>query len=98
MQKHEILNDPDFKRLSRQKNRISFVLTLMELVVYFGFISLIAFNKQMLASRITENITLGIPIGIGVIIVSWIFTGIYVKWANDKYDALVERVRNKIEL
>ncbi len=98
MQRDEIFNDHDFKRLSSQRNRISFIFTVLELGVYFGFISLIAFNRQLFALKITENITLGIPIGIGVIIVSWIFTGIYVKWANDKYDAIVERVRNKIGL
>ena len=44
--KHEdILDDPDFKDLSRQKFVISTILTILELVMYFGFIGLIAFNK-----------------------------------------------------
>lgn len=95
-QKHSIFEDPDFKKLSREKNNISLILTVLELVIYFGFISLIAFNKPLLASKITENITLGIPVGIGVIVISWILTGIYIKWANEKYDSLVENVKNKI--
>ncbi|MCE5312708.1 MAG: DUF485 domain-containing protein [Nitrospiraceae bacterium] len=95
---HDILQDPDFKKLSGQKDTISIVLTIMELLLYFGFIALIAFNKPYLAQKLSEGgaTTIGIPIAIGTIIVSWILTGIYVRWANKKYDTLVKRVRNKI--
>jgi uncharacterized membrane protein (DUF485 family) len=93
---HEILEDEEFKSLSKQKNTVSLILTLLELFIYFGFISLIAFNKPFLASKISGAITVGIPIGIGVIVLSWILTGIYVNWANKKYDPMVENVKNKI--
>jgi uncharacterized membrane protein (DUF485 family) len=93
---HEILEDEEFKSLSKQKDTVSLILTLLELFIYFGFISLIAFNKPFLASKISGDITVGIPIGIGVIVLSWILTGIYVNWANKKYDPMVENVKNKI--
>ncbi|MDX9715364.1 MAG: DUF485 domain-containing protein [Dissulfurispiraceae bacterium] len=95
---HEILQDPDFKKLSGQKNSISIVLTIIELIMYFGFVSLIAFNKPFLAQKFSEGgaITVGIPMAIGVIMLSWVLTGIYVRWANTKYDALVKRVKDKI--
>ena len=93
---HEILEDEEFKSLSKQKNTVSLILTLLELFIYFGFISLIAFNKPFLASKLSGAITVGIPIGIGVIVLSWILTGIYVNWANKKYDPMVENVKNKI--
>lgn len=93
---HDVLEDPDFKALSGQKNSISFVLTILELILYFGFIALIAFNKPFLASKISGAITIGIPIAVGTIILSWILTGIYVRWANKKYDYLVKRVKEKI--
>ncbi|MFA5354530.1 MAG: DUF485 domain-containing protein [Thermodesulfovibrionales bacterium] len=92
----EILEDPDFKALSSQKNSISLVLTILELALYFGFVSLIAFNKPFLGTKITSTITIGIPIAVGTILLSWIFTGIYVRWANNKYDVLVKKVREKI--
>ena len=92
----DILNDPDFIELSTKKNSISITLTVLELVAYFGFIFLIAFDKEFLAQDIAPNITVGIPIGIGVIVVSWLLTGIYVRWANSTYDSLVEKVKNKI--
>ena len=97
--KHEdILNDPDFKDLSRQKFTISIILTVLELVLYFGFIALIAFNKPFLAQKLTTGVatTIGIPIAVGTIIFSWVFTGIYIWWANTKYDVLVNKVKEKV--
>src|SRR5512147_2597246 len=74
---HEILEDEDFKSLSSQKNTISVILTILELVLYFGFIALIAFNKPFLAQKMTEGraTTIGIPIAVGTILLSWVFTG-----------------------
>ena len=97
--KHEdILNDPDFKDLSRQKFTISIILTVLELVLYFGFIGLIAFNKPFLAQKLSAGVatTIGIPIAVGTIVFSWVFTGIYIWWANKKYDVLVNKVKEKV--
>ncbi|MBS1112513.1 MAG: inner rane protein YjcH [Nitrospirae bacterium] len=92
----EILNDEDFRSLSSQKNSISVILTILELVLYFGFIALIAFNKPFLASKVSGAISIGIPIAVGTIFLSWVFTGIYIYWANSKYDILVKKVKEKI--
>jgi len=92
----EILNDEDFRSLSSQKNSISVILTILELVLYFGFIALIAFNKPFLASKVSGAISIGIPIAVGSIFLSWVFTGIYIYWANSKYDILVKKVKEKI--
>jgi uncharacterized membrane protein (DUF485 family) len=95
---HEILEDGDFKDLAGQKNTISYILTILELVLYFGFIALIAFNKPFLAQKLTEGkaTTIGIPIAVGTILFSWVFTGIYIFWANNKYDILVKKVKDKV--
>lgn len=93
---HDILEDPDFKSLSSQKNTISVILTVLELVIYFGFIALIAFNKPFLSSKISGAISIGIPIAVGTILLSWILTGIYIRWANSKYDVLVKKVKEKV--
>lgn len=91
-----ILDDPDFKELRARKNAVSTWLTGLTLVIYFGFILLVAYGKPILATKISGNLTLGIPLGIGVILVSWVLTGVYVLWANSTYDALVARVKDKI--
>lgn len=92
----DVLKDSDFKSLSSQKNTISAILTLMELFIYFGFLALIAFNKPFLSTRISGAITIGIPIAVGAIVLSWILTGIYIRWANSKYDVLVKKVKEKV--
>jgi uncharacterized membrane protein (DUF485 family) len=92
----EILEDDDFKSLRSQKNSISIILTILELVLYFGFIALIAFNREFLSTKISGSITMGIPIAVGAILLSWVLTGIYIRWANTKYDVMVKNLRDKI--
>jgi len=67
-------------------------------LLYFGFIALIAFNKPFLAIKLSEGkaTTIGIPIAVGTIFFSWVFTGIYIFWANSKYDKLVKKIKDKI--
>lgn len=97
MSKKDILNDPEFKKLVKQKNTISWILAILELVLYFGFISLIAFNKPFLAQKLNEATatTIGIPIAVGTIVLSWVLTGIYIYWANTKYDVMVKTLRDR---
>jgi len=99
LKKEDILNDPDFLELSSQKNTISIILTILELVLYFGFIALIAYNKPFLAQKMSADgaATIGIPIAVGTILGSWVLTGIYIWWANVKYDELVKKVIAKVE-
>ncbi|MDI6727633.1 MAG: DUF485 domain-containing protein [Thermodesulfovibrionales bacterium] len=93
---HEIMEDADFKSLASQKNSISVVLAILELFLYFGFIALIAYNKPFLSSKLSGAITVGIPIAVGTIVLSWVLTGIYVRWANTKYDLLVRKIKEKV--
>ena len=92
----KIKNDPDFQKLVSERNRVMIILTALELIIYFGFILLVAFNKEFLAQKIGEGvITIGIPIGIGVIVLSFILTGVYVYIANKDYDELSEKIKKK---
>ena len=94
---HQILEDPEFLKLVRQKNSITVVLTIVELVLYFGFISLVAYNKAFLAQKLGQSaITIGIPIAVGVIALSWVLTGVYIFWANNKYDSMVKTLKEKM--
>jgi uncharacterized membrane protein (DUF485 family) len=98
IKKEDILNDPEFTQLVSKKNAISWTLTILELVLYFGFIGLIAFNKEYLSQKLSEGsaTTIGIPIAVGTILLSWVFTGIYIFWANSKYDSEVKKIKDKI--
>lgn len=95
---HQILEDPEFKALKAQKDTISIILTITELVLYFGFIALVAYNKPFLATKLSEDaaMTIGIPIAIGTIVLSWVLTGVYIFWANSKYDVMVKNVKERV--
>ena len=93
---NEILDSPKFKELVKQRLTVSITLTVIILIVYFGFILSIAFYKEFLSIKIGEHLTLGLPIGIGIIIFAWILTGIYTRWANRKYDKAVRELRNEV--
>lgn len=70
------------------------MLTATMTIVYVGFILLIAFNKPLLAQVIVPGLSLGILLGVLVIIVAWAIIVVYVRWANTHYDAAVAAVRN----
>ena len=85
--------NPRYHELRRKRNAFGWTLTVLMLVVYFGYIALIAFNKPFLAQPIGNGVTtLGIPIGMGVIIFTILITGIYVRRANGEYDTLTAEI------
>jgi uncharacterized membrane protein (DUF485 family) len=96
MTPRQLLDSPEFRRLVFRRWRISLVLTACLFVLYYGYILLIATNKEFLSRRIGESTTLGIPIGAAVIVGAWLLTAIYVAWANRYYDAEVTRLRARL--
>ena len=64
-----IARDPNYQALVEKRTRFGWLLTLAMLVVYYGFILLVAFAKDLLARPLGSGVmTLGIPIGFGVIV------------------------------
>jgi uncharacterized membrane protein (DUF485 family) len=85
--------NPKYHELRRKRTAFGWTLTLLMLLVYFGYIALIAFNKPFLAQPIGNGVTtLGIPIGMGVIIFTIVITAIYVRRANGEYDRLTAEI------
>ncbi len=83
-----IAEDPRYAALVARRNRFAWVLTVAVLVVYFGFILFVAFDKSLLAAPIAGGATsVGIPVGLAIIILSIVLTGIYVRRANGEFDA-----------
>ncbi|MDQ7833999.1 MAG: DUF485 domain-containing protein [Humidesulfovibrio sp.] len=91
-----IINTPEFKALVAKQWSVSAVLSIIMLGVYFGFILVLAFDKGTLGGLITDGLSVGIPIGLFVIVLAWGLTGIYVYWANDKYDSAVNAIRQSL--
>jgi uncharacterized membrane protein (DUF485 family) len=69
------------------------VLTLAMMLLYFGFILLIAFAKRLLGVQLVPGLSLGIVLGAAVIVLSWLLAGIYVRWANRHYDDALAEMR-----
>jgi len=89
-----IQKNPKFMQFVSMRNRYSIIMTLLMMVVYFGYILLIAFNKQFLASKIAAGAvtSVGIPLGIGVLVFTIIITTIYVRRANTEFDAMKDAI------
>jgi uncharacterized membrane protein (DUF485 family) len=79
--------------VSAARWRIALSLTIVMMVVYFGFILLVAFNKPLLGLQISPGLSLGMLLGSLVIVVAWVLTWIYVRWANTHYDNSVRGLR-----
>lgn len=80
------------RELARRRWRMAIGLTLTMVMLYFGFIALIAFNKPLLARKVTEGLSLGILLGALVIVASWLLTWFYVHWANTHYDTALASI------
>ena len=85
--------DPRLKALAHQRWRVAMPLTVAMMVIYFGFILLVAFNKPLLATVLMPGLSLGILLGVLVIVTAWALIVIYVRWANEHYDATVADIR-----
>ena len=96
----KIQNNPKYQELVRKRSRFAWTLTIVILVVYFSFILFIAFAPEVLGMKISENsmITLGIPVGIAIIVFAFILTGIYVRRANGEFDRLLAEVKEDISI
>ena len=91
-----IAADPNYQKLKSTRSSFGWTLTIAMLVVYYGYILLIAFDKELLATRIGNGVmTWGIPIGFGVILFTILITGVYVRRANSEFDELTEKVRRE---
>jgi uncharacterized membrane protein (DUF485 family) len=89
--------NPKYAELKQKRSGFGWMLTLLMMVVYYGYIALIAFNKEFLAQPIGAGVTtIGIPIGMGVIVFTVIITGIYVRRANDEFDRLTREILQEV--
>ncbi|MCG5514517.1 MULTISPECIES: DUF485 domain-containing protein [unclassified Ectothiorhodospira] len=91
--------DPNFQRLVKKRSRLAWILSFAMLIVYYSFILLVAFLPDVLAMQPFGDsiITLGVPMGVGIILFAFLLTGIYVYKANTEFDRLTAAVREHAE-
>ena len=94
-----IQNDPDYKELLSKRTGFAWTLSIIMLVVYYAYILVIAFSKESLHIPVSEGslMTVGVPVGVAIIIFAFALTGIYVRRANSEFDELTKRIKDKVE-
>ncbi|MDO4222533.1 MAG: DUF485 domain-containing protein [Acinetobacter sp.] len=98
-QVERILQNPKFKTLVAKKRNLSWSLTALMLFIYIGFILLVAYSPEFLRTPISDGgvITWGIPLGSGVIVISFLLCGVYSKVANGSFDLLNKEAMDEVE-
>lgn len=87
---------PQYQELKAKRSSFGWWLTLAGMLAYYGFILLVAFDKPLLAQKIGTGVTtLGMPIGVAVIVFTIVITWVYVRRANTEFDALTEQIVRK---
>ncbi len=84
--------DPNYQTLVSERKSFGWTLAIITLVAYYGFIGVVAFAPGVIATRISGNITIGIVLGLILILGSILLTGIYVVRANSRYDDLTKAI------
>ena len=89
----KIQRDPAYLQLRSKRNKLGLTLTVLMLVVYYGYVALIAFDKEFLAQPIGAGVTtLGIPMALFVIIFTVAITLFYIRRANNEFDKLTAKI------
>ena len=98
VQVDRILQNPKFKEMVARKSRLSWTLTAIMLFVYVGFMLLVGYNKDFLLQSLNGGVTtIGIPLGLGIIVLSFVLCGVYSYIANNKLDSLNNDAIREVE-
>ena len=87
-----ITANPKFLEFVAMRSTYGIIMAIVSAAAYYGFILLVAFDKEFLAKKIGEGYTMsiGVPIGVAVIVFTILLTWIYVRRANTEFDAINE--------
>jgi uncharacterized membrane protein (DUF485 family) len=87
-----IKNDPNYKALVAERTSFGWTLAILTIILYYGYVAIVAFSPATIAMKVSGNITVGILMGVGLILISIILTGVYVLRANSRYDELTKSI------
>jgi len=92
MSLRRIENDPNYRRLVSERKSLGWTLAIITLVMYYGYIAIVAFAPALIALPLFGSVTIGIVLGVAIILASILLTGIYVMRANAEYDELTNAI------
>lgn len=95
----KIKNNPKYIELTSKRSSFAWKLSFLMLIVYYTFILVIAFDPTLLGTKLSSEgvITLGIPVGVFIIIFAFVITGIYVRRANSEFDDMTAELKRTLE-
>ncbi|PLA73629.1 DUF485 domain-containing protein [Hydrogenovibrio sp. SC-1] len=94
----KIKNLPEYQQLVRERTSLAWKLSILMLVVYYGYILLLAFNPEFFTAIVSgEYVSIGFPVGVGIIVFAFLLTGYYVKRANSVFDELTAKIKKEVE-
>lgn len=95
---NKIKSNPKYQELISKRNSFSLKLSIFVLAMFYSYVLVIAFDKELLATRIGDGVmTLAFPIGGAIILISFITTLIYVKRANSEFEDLTNEIKNDVK-
>jgi uncharacterized membrane protein (DUF485 family) len=86
----------EHQSLAAARWRIAIILTALVVILYFGFIALIAYQKELMGSLVMPGLSVGILLGSIVILASWFLTYVYIRWANKHYDERLDALKRSV--
>jgi uncharacterized membrane protein (DUF485 family) len=93
----KIKNNPKYKQLTKSRNLFAWTLSIIMLVVYYAFILVLAFEPQILGTKLGDSvITVGIPVGLAIIVIAFVLSGVYVNKANGEFDRLTREIKEEL--
>lgn len=95
---HKVKSNPKYHELVSKRASFGWIMAILMLVIYYGFILIIAYAPKFLAQPIGAGwtMTVGIPIGVGVIVSAFVLTGIFIKRANTEFDSLNDQIKEEV--
>jgi uncharacterized membrane protein (DUF485 family) len=87
-----IEGDPNYQALVKERSSFGWTLAIITLVVYYGYIAIVAFAPALIATKVSGAVTVGIILGAALILLSIVLTGLYVLRANSRYDDLTRAI------
>lgn len=91
---NRIKADPNYQKLVSKRKSFGWTLAIITLATYYGYIAIVAFAPALIATKVSGDITIGIIMGVALILLSILLTGIYVLRANSEYDDLTSAIVN----
>ncbi|WP_348734130.1 DUF485 domain-containing protein [uncultured Mycolicibacterium sp.] len=93
----QVQASPEFQELRSRLRRFVFPMTAFFLIWYATYVLLGAFAHDFMAIKVWGNINVGLIVGLGQFVTTFLITGLYVRFANRELDPRAEAIRTELE-